>query len=356
MSGEPKDFEHTYATADLALSQIKALELPAIPRNFELWFTYATGHIPELNQAINEALSRAKGLPDAELDALYDRFFGSRRVQDKIDEVGTRLVDEIGQVVAMVEAATGSASSYSESLAGVTRELANAKDRDQLKNAVATLVRASREAEATNRSLEERLKASRNEINKLQENLESVRNESLTDQLTGLANRKCFDQSLLRAMADADQRHEPLTLLLTDIDHFKRFNDTYGHLTGDQVLRLVAMSMKQNLKGLDLAARYGGEEFAIILPQTPLRSAITVAEHIRKAVMAKELMKRSTGEHLGRLTVSIGAALYRSGESPASLIERADQCLYAAKRNGRNLVLCETDPQVTSPTRSPQVA
>jgi diguanylate cyclase len=277
-------------------------------------------------------------------------------VQDKIDEVGTRLVDEIAQVVAMVEAATGSASSYTESLAGVTRDLSSAKDRDQLRQVVATLVRASRDAEATNRALEERLKASRTEISKLQENLESVRNESLTDQLTGLANRKCFDQSLLRAMADADQRHEPLTLLLTDIDHFKRFNDTYGHLTGDQVLRLVAMSLKQNLKGLDLAARYGGEEFAVILPQTPLRSAITVAEHIRRAVMAKELMKRSTGEHLGRLTISIGAAVYRSGDTPASLIERADQCLYAAKRAGRNVVICETDPQVCEAPDKARVA
>ena len=96
--------------------------------------------------------------------------------------------------------------------------------------------------------------------------------------------------------------------MMTDIDHFKKFNDTYGHLTGDQVLRLVAMSVKQNVKGQDIAARYGGEEFAVVLPNTVLRSAITVADHIRRAVMAKELMKRSTGEHLGRVTISVGVA------------------------------------------------
>ena len=84
--------------------------------------------------------------------------------------------------------------------------------------------------------------------------------------------------------------------MMTDIDHFKTFNDTYGHLTGDQVLRLVAMSVKQNVKGQDIAARYGGEEFAVVLPNTVLRSALTVADHIRRAVMSKELMKRSTGE------------------------------------------------------------
>ena len=136
--------------------------------------------------------------------------------------------------------------------------------------------------------------------------------------------------------------------MMTDIDHFKRFNDSYGHLTGDQVLRLVAMSVKQNVKGQDVAARYGGEEFAVVLPNTVLRSAITVADHIRRAVMTKELMKRSTGEHLGRVTISIGVAVLKPNDTPATLIERADGCLYAAKRSGRNRVISEADPEVTA--------
>jgi diguanylate cyclase len=130
-----------------------------------------------------------------------------------------------------------------------------------------------------------------------------------------------------------------MSLMLTDIDHFKTFNDNFGHLTGDQVLRLVAMSVKHNVKGEDTTARYGGEEFAVILPNTILRAAVTVAEHIRRAVMAKELMKRSTGEHLGRMTISIGVATLRKGDTGQSLIERADTCLYAAKRHGRNRVI-----------------
>ena len=120
-----------------------------------------------------------------------------------------------------------------------------------------------------------------------------------------------------------------MSLLLTDIDHFKKFNDTFGHLTGDQVLRLVAMSVKQNVKGQDIAARYGGEEFAIVLPNTVLRSAITVADHIRRAVMAKELMKRSTGEHLGRVTISVGVATLRTDDTAAD-----------ADRARRRLPLC----------------
>ena len=107
-------------------------------------------------------------------------------------------------------------------------------------------------------------------------------------------------------MARATNEDKPLSLLMFDIDHFKLFNDNYGHLTGDQVLRLVAMSLKQTIKGQDIIARYGGEEFAVVLPSTALKQALAVADHIRRAVMAKELKKKSTGEILGRVTVSIG--------------------------------------------------
>ena len=135
----------------------------------------------------------------------------------------------------------------------------------------------------------------------------------------------------------------PLCLMLLDIDYFKNFNDTYGHQTGDQVLRLVAMTLKSNIKGKDLAARYGGEEFVAVLPSTDLDGAVIVAENIRKAIQAKELLKRSTNEKLGRITASFGVAAFTPQDNAMSLIERADRCLYAAKRAGRNRVVSETE-------------
>jgi diguanylate cyclase len=207
-------------------------------------------------------------------------------------------------------------------------------------------VQATQELQQNNHALEARLSASKQEINQLQEHLEAVRTESLTDPLTTLANRKSFDEALVRAIGNARGKNEHLSLVMTDVDHFKRFNDTYGHLTGDQVLRLVAISVKQNVKGQDIAARYGGEEFAVVLPNTILRSAATLAEQIRRAVMTKDLMKRSTGESLGRVTISLGVAALRPDDTPQSLIERADGCLYAAKRSGRNRVISESDPEV----------
>ena len=348
MAESAEEHERTLAFAEIALSQIKALRQPAIPRNYEVWYAYATGYNPSLNQTINETLQKSGNLTDADLETVYSTYLSPTRLSDRLDKVGSRVMDEINQVMAMVDTAVGTASSYHESLADVSSKLSETKDRDGIRAIVESLVHTATEMQKNNNNLEARLNASKQEINQLQENLEVVRTESLTDPLTNLSNRKHFDNALSKALHDAVERSEALSLIMTDIYHFKSFNDTWGHLTGDQVLRLVAMSMKQNVKGQDTAARYGGEEFAVVLPNTVLRSALTVGDHIRRAVMSKELMKRSTGQNLGRVTISVGVATVRNGDTVQSLIARADGCLYAAKRNGRNRVICETDPEFAS--------
>jgi diguanylate cyclase len=346
MTEHADEHERTMAFAEIALGQIRALRQPATPRHFEVWYAYATGYNPSLNQMINEALTRNGTLSDADIGQVYNTYISSNRFTDRIGDVGSQVMGEIEQVMAMIGAAAGNASSYGESLAHVSQKLDVAADEPAIRALVETLVQATKEMERNNQTLEARLSASKREISELQQNLEAVRSESLTDPLTSLANRKYFDETLCKAIAESLSKGEPLSLMMTDIDHFKKFNDSFGHFTGDQVLRLVAISAKQNVKGQDLAARYGGEEFAIILPNTILRSAITLADQIRRAVMSKELMKRSTGEHLGRVTISIGVAMLQHGDSTQSLIERADACLYVAKRNGRNRVISEADPEV----------
>jgi diguanylate cyclase len=338
--------ERTIGFAEIALGQIKALRQLATPRVYEIWYTYATGYQQALNQTINKILAAKGTLLPADMDAIYDAYLSPGRLTDRIDTVGSKVVQEIDQVMATIDSAVGSATNHSDNLATMTEQLGHAKDRDGLRVIIEGLVQTTQEMERNNQTLENRLTAFKQEINELQEDLEAVRTESLTDPLTSLANRKYFDDQLAKAIADAEKSRAPMSLMFTDIDHFKSFNDTHGHLTGDQVLRLVAMSVKQNVKGQDTAARYGGEEFAIILPNTALSPARSVADHIRRAVMSKELMKRSTGEHLGRVTISIGVATLRSGDTLQALIERADASLYAAKRNGRNRVICENDPEV----------
>ena len=126
--------------------------------------------------------------------------------------------------------------------------------------------------------------------------------------------------------------------MMLDIDHFKKFNDTFGHPAGDQVLRLVGRTLVSNVKGQDMAARYGGEEFSIILPATPLSAGMRVAEILRHSIESKEITNKATGQKLGRITLSIGVAEYHPEESIASFIERADTALYEAKKTGRNKV------------------
>jgi len=356
--GTPKvldEHDRTMAFAEVALGQIKSLRQTAIPRNYEIWYAYATGYNSPLNKVINETLARNGRLTEADLEQIYDTYLSPIKTSDRIDKVGARVIGEIDDVMSLISEALGMAASYDNSLSGAAEKLSAANNRDQVKAIVETLARSTREMRDTNKALEDRLALSKTEISNLQQSLEAIRAESLTDPLTGLGNRKYFDRSIESSVKNALASGEPLSLLMFDIDHFKSFNDSYGHLTGDQVLRLVGMSLRQNIKGQDITARYGGEEFVVVLPNTALRQALTVADHIRRAVMSKELKKKSTGEILGRVTISVGVSILRPGDDTDSLIERADACLYAAKRNGRNRVICEADPEYVAESRS-QVA
>jgi len=349
------EHERTMAFAEVALGQIKSLRQTAVPRNYEIWYVYATGYNAPLNKIINETLARNGRLSESDLEQIYETYLSHIKASDRIDKVGARVIGEIDDVMTLITDALGMSQSYDAKLTGANESLRNAKTRDQIKAVVDGLMKSTREMQETNKALENRLSLSKTEISNLQHSLEAIRAESLTDPLTGLGNRKYFDRSFEMAVRAALASGEPLSLLMFDIDHFKSFNDSYGHLTGDQVLRLVAMSLKQTIKGQDITARYGGEEFAVVLPNTGLRQALTVADHIRRAVMAKELKKKSTGEILGRVTISVGVSLLKPDDDTDSLIERADACLYAAKRNGRNRVICEIDPEYAAETRS-QVA
>ena len=349
------EHERTMAFAELALGQIRSLRQTAVPRNYEIWYVYATGYNSALNKIINETLARNGKLTEADLEQIYETYLSHIKTTDRIDKVGSRVIGEIDDVMKLISDALGMSASYDASLSGANKKLESVQDRDQLKKIVESLVKSTREMQDTNKALEQRLTLSKSEISNLQQSLEAIRAESLTDPLTGLGNRKYFDRSIEMAVQTALANGEPLSLLMFDIDHFKSFNDSYGHLTGDQVLRLVGLSLKQTIKGQDITARYGGEEFAVVLPNTALRQALTVADHIRRAVMSKELKKKSTGEILGRVTISVGVSMLKPDDDTDSLIERADACLYAAKRNGRNRVICEADPEYVAESRS-QVA
>lgn len=341
---DDSECRRTLNYADAAIKYIKGYRIPAYPRHYELWYTYAAGYNTALNKAINALLRKRKTVGAGDVESFYAEFLSPLRHAERIGKVGRNVGQEIDTVLNMIDSVAGSASNYGESLNDATAGLSNADTAEQIKSIVERIILATEDVATQNAALEKQLSESRDQIVELQENLESIRFESMTDELTGLPNRRHFDEWLIRAIGTARSEGQPMSLVMCDIDNFKRFNDTFGHQTGDQVLKLVGSALKKNTKGQDLPARYGGEEFVIILPNTGIEAAVTVSEHIREAIQAKELIKRSTGENLGNVTMSFGVALLNDSDSPDSIVERADSCLYASKRNGRNRVTPEEAP------------
>ena len=322
---------------------LKKGAIPPYPQYYELLFTYATGTNPDLNNRINVLFNEAGDGSFDLAEKLYTEFLRARDVEERLNRVSERISAKIDSVHGAINTAVKSAGEYSGSLDAAHTVLGTEISQQDLRALTEQLLADTKRMRDTNRTLEMRLDSARADVQELQSDLDAVRRESMLDPLTRVYNRKAFDMGLERAMADSRLGHASLSLILFDIDHFKLFNDNYGHQTGDQVLRLVANTLKANIKGQDLAARYGGEEFAAILPTTSLDAAIKLSEKIRAAIAAKELLKRSTNEKLGRITASFGVAQFRPDDTANTFVERADRCLYAAKRTGRNKVVAESD-------------
>ena len=163
------------------------------------------------------------------------------------------------------------------------------------------------------------------------------------DALTGFYNRQQLDERIKQEISSAKRKHTSLCVIMTDIDFFKRVNDTYGHSTGDLVLKTVAKIIRTHLREYDIAARYGGEEFVIILPSTKKDEAQNVAERLRKAIEKKviDIEKVNTKNEQKNIsvTISLGVYNYKSSDKPANVIMNADKALYQAKENGRNQVV-----------------
>ena len=313
------------------------------PDHFELFYVYASGDNAAVTQTMGQLIAARRTITADMLADIRQRYLSSARAARTMDNLGSSIGDVITTVLDKLEAAGREAVDYSATLSAATGGLSANQSPADMRKLVDGLIVATREMENRAKNLEGELQRSSEQVTELRSKLDNVRKESLTDPLTGIANRKAFDNQVdaLKSRAPG----EAVSLLLCDIDHFKRFNDTWGHQTGDQVLRLVANCLSENVKGRDLAARYGGEEFAVLL-RGDLESAAKVAEDIRLAVEGRKLVKKSTGEVLGTITISIGDAQFADGEAAEAVIRRADACLYGAKHHGRNLVITQNDPRM----------
>jgi len=337
----PENSERSAEFLRLALSLMSKHEAALNPITYAVWYEYASGVNRALNQDIDLVSRSGQKLDDDATRRLYQA-----HIAELDEETVAWLNDEFHRLLAEVSesaARTGSdANRFGARLEQWGREIRADAPLPEIHERVQDVLRDTRQLQASVSTLKERLDASQGEIEKLKQELTRVREEAMIDGLTGLLNRRAFDERIEAALQQLPDRSPGLCLVMIDIDHFKRINDTFGHVFGDRVLRTIGQLLKATVKGQDTVARYGGEEFAVLLPETPLTGARIVAERVRESVAGSRIRRLNSEETIGSITISIGVARYRPGDSPASFIERADSALYLSKANGRNrLTLAE---------------
>jgi diguanylate cyclase len=317
-----------------ALEKIEGLGLQPIPQVYELWFRYFQGD-PEIVRAIDQ---HAGKVDEVACHKIYKRFLSETARDDAVRKISDQIQSAVAEIVGMLTGVKNATSEYGSHLADVSEKIEHAESIEDLGKIVSVIVQDTRKMVEQNQKLELQLVNSSQQVTELRQNLDNVKKEAMTDGLTGLHNRKAFDKHIRDCVEEAASMGSSLSLLMLDIDHFKNFNDSFGHQVGDQVLRLVARTLIDGVKGRDIAARYGGEEFAIILPDTPLSAALKVADALRRNVENKDVVNKSNQAHLGQITLSVGVATYEKKEGIADFISRADAALYRAKKDGRNRV------------------
>lgn len=319
-------------TAIKTLSKLSQLGLDPTPDLYAVWYSYFKGDDQDLACKIDQILEdNPNDIRPIHFVSIIGNFKKEEVALNEYSEDVTSIINSSYENVAAVSENTRQLGSFIDNTS-----------QDQSKQAediVRLIQNKSKLAMAENERLHKLIQEERIQMQSLKENLEKIKSELITDSLTGVHNRRHFDVCLERAIKEMSILNKPLSLFIFDIDHFKKFNDTHGHLIGDTVLKFVGHTMKTVLpeKSYHLF-RYGGEEFAVIFDGIPKGDAIKYAQMLSNAISKKEIIKKSTNEVIGNVTVSGGIAEKRKRETSQELIARADMALYDSKSKGRNQI------------------
>jgi diguanylate cyclase len=334
------DVEYAGTVADRALRAMSEHAVPATPNNFSVWFNYAMGASPALRKTIDILIANKRKFDASINRQLYVTYIDSQSDPTAAADFPEQLRGLIAGAKKFLATAISDNRTQIEALGEVSSQVEATCDPRPI---IETLVNELTKATARASTLEANFLESSQELDKIRDSLKVAEQRSNTDALTGLANRRALEEFLRSAQIAAMETGAPLSILMIDIDHFKRFNDSHGHQVGDQVLRLVAKVLQDSVRDVDLAARYGGEELIAALPGANLDVCADVAERLRRRISEARLTRRSTGREIGSVTVSIGVAQFRLAESAEAMIERCDRGLYQAKRAGRDRVVTENE-------------
>ncbi len=324
---------------DILSTVVKLLEQHAVtptPENYLLWHTYVTAENTALCAEIDALRATGATLTQAKLDEVRLRHLPQCQIEARAN---SRIAKVLVELIEELSGLDSEASRYGEALAEHLKKIQTTGAINDMEALLMVLANETRAMRSSTQTLRDEFTRRSNEIAEIQAELQSVKLAANSDPLTGLMNRRALLESLTELNRFPDHHH---ALLMLDIDHFKAINDQHGHLVGDRVIRFVADVIRQHTRGQDTPCRFGGEEFAVLLPETHLAGALTVAEKIRAVVAAAKLVRATNQEPIGQITLSGGVASYHAGEDGLELMDRADRALYMAKDRGRNKVLPET--------------
>ena len=319
----------------LSLAKLGQLNQPVTPINYALLYSYFSGDDVDLNNKLDEIFLESENWSDEEAKELFNKYV-CRCGSEKNEVLQQELLSIVAQILGMVVDLSGRTAISTGSLETYIGRLAGSNDPGAVLHVASSIIDETRSFVDDTKKVELSLRQSTNEIKQLKDELDNARKQATMDALTGLNNRRGFDRALKGAIASVKQGEGIFSLIILDIDHFKTINDTHGHLIGDKVLIGIARQLFKQMRGNDYLSRFGGEEFAVLLLNTPITGAFTVAENLRKSIEMLRLKHTKSGQQIGKVTISIGVASYNMDESAEDIIQRCDKALYRAKSLNRN--------------------
>ena len=330
----PEDSREAAALLKQAVPLMVRHNIPPNPVHYALWYTYSKGQDPELNRHLDRVLRDFDGCPPESASRLFREYI----IRDELEDVRAEQQQVFSLVDGMERDVSRSVmgSQTFQNRLGQCLEMLDEPASDRLPGILNELQQSTRVMQSQQEHFLGQLQSAQNEIKTLRDKLERAQRAATLDGLTELLNRTAFTRLLEKALSKASRG---VALVMLDIDHFKQFNDQYGHPLGDRVLQHVGQVLRGALPANAFAGRYGGEEFCVVLEGcADLAGARAFAEQLRLKVQSLRIKARGTDTVLDTITASFGVAFAEPGESLESLVTRADDGLYEAKRNGRNQV------------------